>query len=342
MAGSVPTLPRGRSFTRLVIARQLAKQTNADTRLKLIERFGDGHWITRAAVSGLEEGQIAAANARDEFFALITDASIVGRLNGRRDVSFNVRNIAMTSGSRGYWVGEARPIPLSKPALTGESLERRKVAAIVVLTREAMEDPRSEGRVQADLQRAAVAAWDEAFIAADNDGIADTMPPGVTNGISAIVSSGDPAADLRALIENFDGDLSAAYLVSDGKTLAAMSLWRDAAGNSPFPDLGARGGLASGIPALASRSSPRDSSGGQLALIDPTSIAVGLEGMEVTESRSATLLMSDDPESVPATERVSLFQEDAVAMKVVLYSNWSRQRVGAVTLVSGADYAVGS
>ncbi|MCY1297332.1 hypothetical protein D9M70_467680 [compost metagenome] len=87
-----------------------------------------------------------------------------------------------------------------------------------------------------------------------------------------------------------------------------------------------------GIPLLISRASPRDSSSGQLALIDPTGIAYGAEGISFESAEHATLAMSDTPESDPVL--VSLWQQNLVGYKSIVASNWEVQRDGSVALLT--------
>ena len=96
-----------------------------------------------------------------------------------------------------------------------------------------------------------------------------------------------------------------------------------------------------GIPLLTSKSSPRDSSGGNLVLLDASAVGVGVEGVRVARSEQATLQMSDTPDDPvsAATELVSLWQSNLVAFLVEVFANWKLAKPDAVAVVTGATYA---
>jgi hypothetical protein len=340
-----------RGFTRAVIASAAAAKGS-----QTAEAYARGRWgpeagaltvLQRAAVGGITSASpmsgIGASD--DEFFASVFDASLLGRLRTRA-VPFNVRLLSMATSARGYWVGQSKPIPLSKQALDGSTLPRRKVGAIIVATREAVEaaNPQAETRLEEDMRNALVGAIDEAFIDAGNVGITGEMPAAVTNGLG-VASSGNPATDVAALIASFTGDLSQAVFVTDPVTAAEIALVRDAGGSFQFPDCGPRGGSILNVPLLTSLGSPRDSNGGQLALVDPSGIASQMESIEVAVSKQATLEMADDPTGATDTPAamtktlVNLFQTDSVAFRATIHSNWEAQRA-AVAVITAASYGV--
>jgi len=338
-----------RNFTRALISRSINDVGAA-------EAFARANWGAQSgAVELLQKAQVGALTsaspmsaigaADDEFFSRVIEASIIGKLPLRL-VPFNLRLLAMTTPAKGYWVGESKPAPLSLPTLTGSALPRRKVVAIVLATLESLKaaNPLAEERLDADLVAAVAAALDEAFIDASNAGVAGERPAAVTHGAPSTASSGNPATDLAALVASFTGDLAQAVIVSDPLTATEIALARDAGGSFIFPDCGPRGGSLLGIPLLTSRSSPRDGSGGQIALIDGGGIAAQVEAIEVERSTAATVEAANDPTGATDTPAaatktlVSLFQTDSVAFKAVVYGNWERQRA-ACSVITGASYA---
>lgn len=326
---------KGRTFTRGLIARALG---DGDPESFALHRWGgEGALVVKAlqgATTTTDTGNAEAA----EFFGLVLEASLLGRLAGLRRVPFNVRMLAMVAGATGYWVAEHAPIPMRKQTLDGASLSPLKVAAIIAATRESLAagGQAAEDGLQRDLVRAIAAAVDGAFIDAGNTGVAGERPAAVTSGITAVPATGNPSTDLAALVDAFGGDLSAAYLVTDPTTATELALARDAAGAFLFPDCGPRGGSVLGIPLVCSRGSPRASSGGQIALVDPISIAHNADDLGIARATSATLLMSDTPDSTPT--RVSLFQTDTVAFKAVMRANWRREQADGVAVLTGASY----
>jgi HK97 family phage major capsid protein len=338
-----PDLPAVRDhklmFTRSVIARLLARNSEQDY---VRSRWGDHY--AKAAVGALTFENAAHPDAAAAFFNQVLQSSIVGRMQGIRGVGFNQRLIAVGSGIRGYWVAESKPKPLSKPVIAGTNLPSRKIAAIVVVTKEALEPHEggtgTERALDADLRRAVTEVLDTSFIDASNAGVSGEEPASVTNGATPIASTDNPATDIAALISAFSGDLSSAYFITDPVTAAQIALARDASGGFLFPDAGPRGGSILGIPLLTSRSSPRDSSGGQLALVDASAIAFAEQGLRIDRSQQAALHMSDTPDDPTdaSTVLVSLWQNNLVAMRAEIFANWQVQRTGAVAVITDANY----
>lgn len=335
----VSIIPKGQAFVRATILKALVGG-NYETLLRsACDRWGDhnGQLVAKAAVSALTSAEIGNV-AAVEFFGLIMERSLLGRMAGLRRVPFNRRMLKMTNGSTAYWVGQGKPVPVSKPSVIGSSLEPLKVAAIICMTDESLTAAGTvaENAFQRDLERAVVDVVDQALIDASNAGVADEMPAAITYGAPTAAATGDASADIATLIDLFGGDLGSAFLVTDAVTATNMALHRTATGDKEFPDVGARGGSILGIPLLISRASPRDSSGGQLALIDPTGIAYGADGIDIVKSSQATLAMSDTPESEP--DLVSLWQTNTVAFKSDITANWEVQRTGSVATLTGVAW----
>lgn len=335
--------PRMRTFVRSLII-----GADAEPSFDSWRRYAEGRWgqdeadvVLRAMQSALTAANLGAPNPiAQEFFDLVRDRSVFGRLESLRRVPFGVRMMSMVTGSTGYWVGESNPKPVSKPTLSGSSLKTAKVAGLVVQTREALQRGGNvaEDAIIRDMQGAVTDVWDLAFLDATNAGVADERPASITNGAPTIASTGDAVTDIGALIAAFDGDLSAAAFVSDPKTAAQLAL---ANGGTAFPDAGPRGGSLVGLPLITSRTSPRDTNGGQIALVDASGIAAADEGLRMSVSNQATLQMRDDPVDGP-TNAVSLFQTNSVAFLAEVVTNWEVQREGSVVVLTGADYPQGS
>ena len=325
-----------RAYLRGVIARAVGDDPQEFAGLRW-GRDSRAAMVVRAGVSAASREDLQTASAaRAAFFEAVIEGAIIGRMTEARRVGFNAKNLVPGTNSAGYWVGEGKPIPLSRFTLTGDSLAAKKCAALVVLANETLKDPSAEEQTLTDITRAVIAALDQAFIDADNAGNDDT-PAAVTYGAPAEISTGNPASDLAALVEGFHGDLDAAVLVTDPHTATLAALARDAGGAFLFPGLGPRGGSAVGIPVLTSRASPRDSSGGQWALIDQGGVAVALESLGLARSTAGTVSMTDDPEGESVL--VSLFQNNLTGFLGTLHGNWKRVREGSVSVITGAAYS---
>jgi hypothetical protein len=302
--GSISLAPRGADFTRACI--DLAIKATATA-------------LTTTGAAGTQ--LVGAQSGVGEFFALVAERSIIGRLGGLRRV------------------GESSPLIVSGQTFAQSTMALLKVGAITVATRELLvsSDPGAEAVVRADLLRAVVQAQDEAFISPSNSGIPNIMPASVTNGVAAVTATASPSADLKDLIDAFDGDLDSAYLVMPPVTAIGLS-------GAAYPNIGARGGTLSGIPVVTSRHVPA----GVIALVDPTGIALGEGESELETFTDGALTMETtspmtaggfgSPDNPAGTIVVSLYQSDCVAILVTRRMNWDVVRPGAVALITGAAY----
>jgi hypothetical protein len=321
--------PRGQGFVRAAIAFAAAKGSYGEA-----ETYADMRWggraaeVTKAAIAAATStgDSTAFAGAATEFFSVVAQASILGRLSGLRRVPLLTRVLTAT-GATAAWVGEGAYKPVSAQSFTKSSLPPRKVVGVSVVTREMLDasDPAAEQVIRADLVRAVSEAMDVAFIDPDNDGVSDVTPASVTNGVTAVTATASFKADLGSLVTAFDGDLAGAYIVMHPTTAVSIS-------GAAFPNVGARGGAVSGIPVLTSRSVPT----GVLALIDPAGVAAGEAGEELRVITQGDVWQDDAVTGTPSL--VSLWQTDSVAVVVGRSTNWQVVRPGAVAVITGASY----
>lgn len=333
---TVSFTPRGRAFVRAAMILAGEDVVGESGFAKAAARWGaaQADIITKTALGSVTSGDMGEP-AR-EFLGLVREQSIIGRMSGLRRVPFHVKMVKVTNGATAYWVAESKPVPLSKPALAGASLEPLRVAALLAVTKEtlASQDPLAETTLQEDLQRAVTGALDLAFADPGSAGVAGQTPSSVTHNAATIAASGDLQADIAQLIAAFQGDLQSAYLLTDPLTAARLALATDAGGRYLFPEVGPRGGALLGIPLLTSRHVPLATGGGRLALVDPSAIAANVDALEISRSEHTAIMMSDDPANDPGT-LVSLWQTDSVALKVSLRANFEVQRAGAVAVLEG-------
>jgi hypothetical protein len=310
---------------------------------ELRKRIDELHLVQKAGVAPATAVDVDAGFSNPEVFSVVKPGSITGKMTSLREVKFLRRQIRPTAASRGYWVGQGAPKPLSRFALEGTFLPPLTLATLIVLTDEAVkfQDPLTDQATRADVVRANTERLDASFIDVSNTGIPDVEPASITSTGAQIESVHNPSADVAAAIANFLGDFGNAYWNTDPLTATQMSLARDSFGNFEFPDCGPRGGTILGIPLITSRGSPRDTTTyGQLALVDASAIAIALDGMNVDTAKGAAIQMSDDPEDPNAnTAILSLFQHNLIALRTVLHANWEVMRPGAVVTVVGCEYS---
>jgi hypothetical protein len=283
---------------------------------------------TAAGASGAE--LVAWEGAAAEYFAILRERTLLGRLPGIRRVPLLTRMVTQATGTTASWVGEGKAVPVSNGSYLEDKLTPLKICALSVITEElaTSSDPSAEAVVREDLLAAMSEAIDLSFIDPANAGTAGVKPASVTNGVTGTVSV-DPEADIAALIDGFDGQLDRAFFVASPLTLAKLS-------GAARPDVGARGGTLAGIPAI-----PSKAAGNNLILIDPATIIMGASDVDVRVSTQATIEMQTAPTANSltgaGTTAVNLWQTNSVGVMVGQGINFERAQPG-VSLVTGVAY----
>lgn len=346
---------KGIAFARLVIANALGK---TDQQIEAIsrERFGDEALATRIAkaggimVLGQVKAEIAAGGtvtgnwaqllvdadaAAAEFFALVRERTLFGRIPGFRQMPLRTRAITVSSGFTAAWLGEGKAVPMSSAVFAATTLPALKVSSLTVQTMELLEgaDSGAEALIRDDMVGALATAINASLIDPANAGIANVEPASVTESAPSVAATGDGLADLRLLIDAFPGDLETAVLVGSGESFAAL---HDPIG---LPRLGVRGGEALGIPAYATTAA-----GSTVALIDPAGIAWGANETNVRTTREASIemldggLTGDSINVVPPTaaSTVSMWQTNSVGIIADQAIAWEPARP-SVAILEGVD-----
>jgi HK97 family phage major capsid protein len=335
--------PKGATFTLEAKCIALAKDGGLKQAVELASHFGGkAHAVTlhlrEAVASGW--GDVLKPIGAREIFDLIREQSVAGRMSGLRLVPLIMRLTGIISGPTAYWAGAGKPSPVSKAVLATVTLDQRKIVAVFILSEELLRHGGSEGEAlfRAALVRALSEALDRAMFDPAAAEVVDVSPASLTNGLAPIASTGNPGADIAALIAAFAGDLSAAYFVMHPNTAAQIATARDASGAFLFADSGPRGGSLLNVPMLTSRAIPWTAvDGGPLILVDPTGIAFGGGDIELATASQTSVQMSDMPADGPTTE-VSLWQHNLVAMRATLSVNFKALRP-SVAYVAGAKYS---
>jgi hypothetical protein len=351
MTVKVDFAPKGIQFTRMAIALALGKGKDDQARNIARHRWGESsipakildigaaqvfETIAKAAVEGgtINSGSwsaelVSAESAATEFFSLVRQRSLIGRIEGLRRVPLRIRMVTAASGFAAAWVGEGKAVPLSSASYNEDVLEPRKLSALCVVSNQLLEseDPAAELTIRNDLVNACVDALNQSFIDPSNAGVANVEPASITHGVTAIPATGDGLTDIRNMLDVFPGDPERAVLIGSPLSFAAL--------HDPkvLPNLGVRGGDAIGIPAI-----PAPAAGDTLVLLDPDGIALGEGEMALKTSTQGTIQMSDGPtqDSVTPTavNQVSLWQCDSTAIMAEKVINWNVARP-SVSLVTG-------
>jgi HK97 family phage major capsid protein len=297
-------------------------------------------------------------NLTAAFLEYLRPRTIIGRIQGFTQVPFNVRWGTQTSGSTGYWVGQAKPIPVSKLGTGADTLGIAKAAGMVVLDKELImsSSPSAEVLVRNDLAKAIQQFLDVNFIAPDYAAVANVNPASITNGVNPTAATGTAAANLRTDVQTLFSNWDSNNLSSNGAvwvmapaTARAISLMLNALGQPVFPTMTPDGGTFMGYPAVVSLSSmqvgsPVAGEGNLLVLICAPEIAMADEGgVTIDASAEAAIEMLDNPTNTgagatTATSMVSMFQTDSVALRAIRHINWKKRRTFAVQYIKDAAY----
>lgn len=302
--------------------------------------------ILRAAVGGVEVAGGEADWAASQFLELVRAKTIIGRLQGFRQVPGLTPVIKQAGGAVGYWVSEGVSVPLSKASFDYSTFSPLKVGALSVFPNELLraENVTAERLIMRDLITALAEVSDRSFIDRFNAGSAGKTPASVTYDAPVYTSSGDIADDVDTAIGQFQGDLDNASWVIHPRLAAQIGL------RSGISELGAKGGMLGGIPAVTSTAADfYDSDGGGLVLLDTSSIILLDENeLDIKFSDSAMVEMDSAPTNsildptISAVEKVSLFTTDSTGALLVQSINWEVARDNSVIVIAGCDYPAGA
>lgn len=296
-------------------------------------------------------------NFAGDFVEFLRPRTILGQFGSNgvpslNRIPFNVRIAGQTTGGNAYWVGEGKPKPLTAFDFTATELRWNKIATIAVLTNELIRfsNPSAERLVRDGLAAAVIERADIDFIDPTKVAVANVSPASITNGATAIASSGSTADDVRADIQALWAPFIAArnaprnaVYIMDSTTALALSLMQNPLGQSEFPGLTMNGGTFMGVPVVVSDYLPVSSAGGIVVLVNASDIWLADDGqVTIDASREASLQMLDNPTNASdtgtATSMVSMFQTNSTAFLAERYINWARRRASGVAYLTGVNW----
>lgn len=311
--------------------------------------------VVKAGVPG-HEASTFVDSAASELWLAVRQASIVGRLPLRRVRPLTPQLIAAV-GTRAHFVRAGGAIRLSAGQYTRDpGLRLKKVGAITVVTKEAMQDATAaaDEALRRDLVAALAEELDRVFMDYTQAADADS-PGGIGNGATPIAFTGSTVLDLdEALREALHAaalasNLQRAVWLMPTHLAASLALARAVDGSPAYPGLGALGGTLAGLPVLTGGSADSVSSDGEaITLLDPTAVAYADEAPEVLVTTDALIEQDTGPTGnsitpTAATQSlVSLFQADAVGFRATMRCNWQLRRPGAVQVIVGVPSDLGA
>jgi HK97 family phage major capsid protein len=286
---------------------------------------------------------VVLQNLTSEFVALLWAASVVNRIPALTRVPFNVKVPREVTAAAASWVGEGKPKPVSAMAFDSVTLTFNKLAGIVPITVELMRfsTPSAETLIRNSLVHAITKLVDTTFLDPAVAAVAGVSPASVTNGVTAIPSTGTTPEALRTDLYTLLATYAAANQSTDGLVLLMRSslalgigMSRNAFGIKEFPDITKDGGTLEGIPVIASQNVP---AGLVIAVNAPMILMADDGGVEFDVSTEASLQMDSAPDSpVSATTiMVSIWQANMVGIQAESFITWLKARAGSVQYISG-------
>ncbi|EIC82158.1 phage major capsid protein [Serratia sp. M24T3] len=284
-----------------------------------------------------------------DFVDYLRPQTIIGRFGqgaipALRQVPFNIRIPAQTSGGSANWVGQGKAKPLTKFDFESITFGFSKVAAIAVLTDELIRfsNPAADALVRNALAEAVIARLDTDFVAPGKAEVAGISPASITNGIVGVASSGDPDTDAATAFGTFitaNLQPTGGVWLMSSTTALSLSMRKNALGQKEYPEMSLLGGTFQGLPVVVSQYV-----GSLLVLVNAPDIYLADDGgVAVDMSREASLEMESDPtgdSTVPTgVEMVSMFQTNSVAIRAERWINWKRRRTAAVAVITGVNYS---
>lgn len=348
---------KGQNFTRMVIAKTLARIDDVSAVGIAHKRWGQGNpqlvECIKAAVAGGGTGSgewgaelVHIDRYTGDFIDFLYNLTVFDRLP-LREVPANVNIAGQDGAATGYWVGESKSIPVSKADFMDVNLTPLKVAALAIVSKELLRDssPSAEKLVRDALVNASAQRVDQTFLST-TAASAGVSPAGILNGVSIGSSAGSDIegviADVKALYAPFitANNADSLQFVTTQSLSKALGLMQNALGNWAFPGLSANGGTLLGDTLVAGG----NVGAGDLILLKPSDIyKIGDRGVEVSLSTEAAIQMDNAPNGdtdtpTANTSVVSMFQTDSVAIKVVRPLNFAKRRASAVAYIGNADY----
>ncbi|WP_327209663.1 phage major capsid protein [Rhizobium leguminosarum] len=259
--------------------------------------LGDPAWAAQLAdMAAASSAFLQGLGGRSAFAALL-DQGVITRAPLRSRVG------AVSEGVVGAVAGEGEARPVSRMTLNGDALLPQQADAIVVLSREVIENSSaaSQAFVSRQLRRAVARALDAGFY--------DRL---VTSSTPTFAATDNHAADLKQLLDQVNTGEGRLCWIAAPDVANSISLLNDGRGSaspegiSEFLNLPfcVSAGLTAGV----------------LMLLDGDKIVADIESLGVDISRFATLQMNDEPSmdvtAPTATATVSLWQTNSVAIKI--------------------------
>ena len=326
-------------------------------------RWGKSHpvlvkYIAQQAKAGVAGGgtgsgewgaELAQSDARftGDFITFLYSMTVFDKL-ALRAVPARVHIKGQDGAATGYWVGESKAIPVSKPDFSSVELTPLKVAAMAACSKELVLDssPAAEVWIRDSIAEASAQRIDTTFLST-TAASAGVSPAGILNGLTGLLSSGVDGdavrADIKTLYRPFISAKNASNLtlVMHPAQAKAIQLLVNALGQAEFPNITATGGTLLGDTVVTGENVGAN----DIILLKANDIwKIGDGGVQIDMSDQATIEQDsapagagDTPTAASAT-LMSLWQTDQVGFKVTRRVNFQKRRTSAVAYITDADY----
>ncbi len=285
---------------------------------------GAGTLSDPAWASGLADMQAAssaflqALGGRSAFASLL-DQAVLTRAPLRSRVG------AVSEGIVGAVNGEGEARPVSRMTLSGDALLPQQADAIVVLSREIIENSSaaSQAFVSRQLRRAVAKALDVGFFS--------TL---ITSSTPTFAATDNHAADLKQMLDTVNSGEGRLGWVAAPNVANSIALLNDPRGTSSPEGSSEFLGLPFAVsPGLAA---------GTLILLDGDRVLADIESLGIDVARHAALQMDDTPTNnaatPTATNLVSLWQVNAVALKISALFGVTAGTPDAVAVLTNVEW----
>ena len=283
----------------------------------------DATWAGPLSVHGLAQ----------EAVTIMRGMSILGALESKmQTVPLRVK-IAIETGTdiTGGWVGAGAPIPVQKTAFATSIQEHYKYGVIVPLSEELVKlsTPAAITTINRTVLGGLAKSIDVQFLDPTVAAVANVNPASITNGATAITSTGSTTAQITADLRS----IGAAVTTTGGRrtwimresTLGQVTL----ALGSNAPDLPR---TLAGYPVIVSDNSPQ-----QITLVDAATILFSDSGqvdLDVSKEASFQFDTAPDDPTTASTVFQTLFGRDLIAIRALRWLAWLRPISGSVAYMT--------
>jgi hypothetical protein len=287
--------------------------------------FG-GRLVSKAAVGSLgtaDAGLDSLHPLKSAWADIERRQTVIGRMgNAPRNVPGMTPITVVDSGVVAEFTAEGAPIKVAKPTLTDASQTPTKIALIVPYSAELARATNDNAAtlIERDFSRA-VAVGEDTALLDGQAGVVGERPASILYGLSAL-GSGSPAdldEDVRLLLATVRGGevVWPHFITSPAGARYLMAARETTGGNRVFPNVTINGGNIHGAPLLISTGCPDAT----LALVDADALLVTDAGIGIDAVRNASFQFDSAP-SAGAAEVVSLFQTNAIGVKIERWITW--------------------